>query len=51
MSVPEPGWFGAWESWVPSVGGDCDEAGWWQLSDLQTMCLGGDGKFSNGSLL
>ena len=25
--VPEAGWFGAFESCIPSVGGDCDEAG------------------------
>ena len=30
--VLEPGWFGALESWVPSVRGDCDEAGWWHPS-------------------
>ena len=27
-SVPEAGWFVALGSWVPSVGDDCDEAGW-----------------------
>ena len=39
MSVAEPGQFGALRSWVPSVGCDCDEAGWWQPSDLQTVSL------------
>lgn len=43
-SVPEAGWFGALGSWVPSVGGDRDEAAWWHPSDLQAVCLGGDGK-------
>ena len=39
MSVPEPGQFGALGSWVPSVGGDGNEPGWWQPSDLQLVCL------------
>ena len=39
MSVPEPGRFGALGSWVPSVGGDGNEPGWWQPSDLQLVCL------------
>lgn len=41
---PEPGWFGALRTWVPSVGGDRDEAGWWQPSDLQAVCHEVDGK-------
>ena len=44
MSISEPGRSGALGSWVPSVGDDCDEAAWWHPSDLQTVCLGGDGK-------
>ena len=37
MSVPESGQFGALGSWVPSVGGDRVEAGWWQQPDGSTM--------------
>lgn len=39
----QPGRSGALGSWVPSVGGDCEEAAWWHPSDLQTVCLGGTG--------
>ena len=41
--VPEPGWCGALENWVPSVRGDCDEAGWWHPSVLHCV-LGVMGK-------
>ena len=41
--VPEPGWCGALESWVPSVRGYCDEAGWWHPSVLHCV-LGVMGK-------
>ena len=37
--------------WKMTMRGDCDEAQWWQPSDLQTVCLGGEGKVWNGSLL
>lgn len=36
---PEPGQLGVWETAVPSVGVDCNESGWWQLSDMQMVYL------------
>ena len=33
----QPGWSGALEFWVPSVGCDCDEVGWWHPSGLHCV--------------
>ena len=30
---------GLWEAGVPSMGGDGNEPGWWQPSNLQMLCL------------
>ena len=42
--MSEPGHFGALESWVSSVRGDFDEAGWWHPSVLHYV-LGMMGKY------
>lgn len=42
--MSEPGHFGALESWVSSVRGESDEAGWWHPSVLHNV-LGVIGKY------
>lgn len=39
VSAPNQGSLGLWEAGVPSVGGDDNEAGWWQWPDSQTVYL------------